>query len=94
MAFTAIAKLEKITSFNIGKTSQPDGGDPAIPPTTAQLWEKDWQIYDKPRVRVDTWAQIQSYLFTSVRVGEYIESTCRAGSHLAIRILVTPRRSD
>ena len=45
-----------------------------------QLWEKDWQIYDKPRVRVDTWAKIQLYVFTSARVGEYIESTCRAGS--------------
>ncbi|KAL8922150.1 MAG: hypothetical protein Q9208_005345 [Pyrenodesmia sp. 3 TL-2023] len=21
-----------------------------------QLWEKDWQIYEKPRIRVDTWA--------------------------------------
>jgi hypothetical protein len=45
-----------------------------------QLWEKDWQIYDKPRTRVDTWAKIQLYVFTSARVGEYIESTCRAGS--------------
>ncbi|KAL2041983.1 hypothetical protein N7G274_005171 [Stereocaulon virgatum] len=45
-----------------------------------QLWEKDWQIYDKPRIRVDTWAKIQLYVFTSARVGEYIESTCRAGS--------------
>lgn len=45
-----------------------------------QLWEKDWQIYDKPRILVDTWAKIQLYVFTSARVGEYIESTCRAGS--------------
>ena len=45
-----------------------------------QLWEKDWQIYDKPRVRVDTWAKIQLFVFTSARVGKYIESTCRAGS--------------
>jgi hypothetical protein len=42
-----------------------------------QLWEKDWQIYDKPRIRVDTWAKIQLYVFTSARVGEHIESTCR-----------------
>ncbi len=45
-----------------------------------QLWGKDWQIYDKQRVRLDTWAKIQLYVFTSARVGEYIESTCRAGS--------------
>ena len=45
-----------------------------------QLWEKDWQIYDKPRVRVDTWAKIQLYMFTSAKVGKFIESTCRAGS--------------
>lgn len=45
-----------------------------------QLWEKDWQIYDKPRIRVDTWAKIQLYVFTSARVGEYIESTCGVDS--------------
>ncbi len=45
-----------------------------------QLWEKDWQIYDKSRIRVNTWAKIQLYVFTSVRVGEYIEFICRAGS--------------
>ncbi|KAL8648857.1 MAG: hypothetical protein Q9210_004743 [Variospora velana] len=45
-----------------------------------QLWGKDWQIYDKPRVRADAWAKIQLYVFTSARVGEYFESTCRAGS--------------
>lgn len=58
-----------------------------------QLWEKDWQIYDKPRVRVDTWAKIQLYVFTSARVGEYIESTCRAGSGrgLYYRVSYTPQ---
>ena len=54
-----------------------------------QLWEKDWQIYDKPPVRVDTWAKIQLYVFTSARVGEYIVSTCRAGSGRGLRYRVS-----
>lgn len=45
-----------------------------------QLWEKDWQSYDRPRIPVDIRAKIQLYVFTSARVGDYIESTCCAGS--------------
>lgn len=45
-----------------------------------QLWKNDWYQYETPGDRVDLWAQIQLYVFTSARVGEYIESTCRAGS--------------
>lgn len=45
-----------------------------------QLWEKDWHTHGKPRIRVDTWAKIQLDVFSSARVGEYIESSCRAGS--------------
>ena len=37
-----------------------------------QLWQKDWQVYKIPRIRVDTWLSIQLYAFTSARVGEYI----------------------
>ena len=59
-----------------------------------QLWEKDWQIYDKSRVRVDTWAKIQLYVFTSARVGEYIESTCRAGSGRGLRYRVSTFRRE
>jgi hypothetical protein len=29
---------------------------------------------------VEVWGEIQLNIFTSARVGEYIESTCRAGS--------------
>lgn len=45
-----------------------------------QLWKKDWHTYGKPRIRVNTWAKIQLDVFSSARVGEYIESSCRAGS--------------
>jgi hypothetical protein len=45
-----------------------------------QLWQNDWHMYEKPGIRVDVWAEIQLNVFTSARVGEFIESTCRAGS--------------
>ena len=45
-----------------------------------QLWGNDWHIYEKLGVRVETWSEIQLYAFTSARVGEYVESTCRSGS--------------
>jgi hypothetical protein len=37
-------------------------------------------MYDTPGVRVDLWAEVQLSVFTSARVGAYIESTSRAGS--------------
>jgi hypothetical protein len=45
-----------------------------------QLWERDWATFGRPGDRVDLWAEIQLNVFTSARVGEYIESTARAGS--------------
>jgi len=45
-----------------------------------QLWQNDWHVYERLDIRVDVWAEIQLNVFTSARVGEYIESTCRAGS--------------
>ena len=45
-----------------------------------QLWQNDWHKYERPGVRVEVWAEIQLHAFTSARVGEYLESTCRAGS--------------
>jgi hypothetical protein len=45
-----------------------------------QLWQNDWHMYQKPGIRVEVWGEIQLNVFTSARVGEYIESTCRAGS--------------
>ena len=39
------------------------------------------------------WAEIQLYAFTSARVDEYIESTCRKGSDrgLHFRVRVSPQ---
>lgn len=45
-----------------------------------QLWRNDWHKYKRPGVRIEVWAEIQPHAFTSARVGEYLESTCRAGS--------------
>ena len=60
-----------------------------------QLWGNDWGTYEKPRIRVYMWLQIQLYAFTSARVGEYIESTCRKGSgrglHHRVRMLFGTR---
>ena len=45
-----------------------------------QLWRCDWKVYSKPGIRIDLWGEIQANVFSSSRVGEYIESTCRPGS--------------
>ncbi|KAJ4469605.1 hypothetical protein J3R30DRAFT_3303908 [Lentinula aciculospora] len=45
-----------------------------------QLWVRDWVSYGRPGDRVGLWAEIQLNVFTSARVGEYIESSARAGS--------------
>ncbi|KAF8652167.1 hypothetical protein AX16_004524 [Volvariella volvacea WC 439] len=50
-----------------------------------QLWGRDWATYGRPGDRVDLWAEIQLNVFTSARVGEYIESTARAGSGRGLR---------
>ncbi|KAK0641769.1 hypothetical protein B0T16DRAFT_431464 [Cercophora newfieldiana] len=45
-----------------------------------QLWGNDWVVYDNPATRVYDWADFLSIVCSSARIGEYIESTCRAGS--------------
>ncbi|KAK4208364.1 hypothetical protein QBC37DRAFT_443969 [Rhypophila decipiens] len=45
-----------------------------------QLWGNDWVVYDKPATRVYDWADLLAIVFSSARIGEYIESTCRGGS--------------
>jgi hypothetical protein len=45
-----------------------------------QLWQNDWHMYEKPGIRVEVWGEIQLNVFTSARVGEYIELTCSTGS--------------
>lgn len=45
-----------------------------------QLWQHDWHRYDRPGIRIEVWGETQLSAFTSARIGEYLESTCRAGS--------------
>ena len=45
-----------------------------------QLWQNDLHKYEMPGIRIEVWAEIQLHAFTSAKVSEYLESTCRAGS--------------
>lgn len=45
-----------------------------------QLWTADWVAYERPATRVNDWADLMAIVCSSARVGEYIESSCRAGS--------------
>ncbi|EJT68897.1 hypothetical protein, variant [Gaeumannomyces tritici R3-111a-1] len=45
-----------------------------------QLWGNDWVEYERPATRVYDWADFMAIVCSSARIGEYIESTCRAGS--------------
>lgn len=45
-----------------------------------QLWMADWFKYNLPGGRIDDWALLLGNTFSSSRIGEYIESTCRAGT--------------
>jgi hypothetical protein len=44
----------------------------------AQLWQRDSYEYDKPGTRVTDWGLLLSNIFTSSRIGEYIESSVEA----------------
>jgi hypothetical protein len=45
-----------------------------------QLWKVDWFEYCSPGVRVVDWALTLAILYSSARIGEYIESQARRGS--------------
>jgi len=55
-----------------------------------QMWSNDWYIYDSPKVRVLDWTDTIVIVCSLARVGEYIESSCRAGSgrglHYKVRV--------
>lgn len=40
----------------------------------------DWFEYKSPATRVDDWLLLLANKFSSSRIGEYIESSCRSGS--------------
>ncbi|KID85245.1 hypothetical protein MAJ_11226, partial [Metarhizium majus ARSEF 297] len=45
-----------------------------------QQWAQDFHVYRYPSTRVNDWALPLSSVFSTARIGEYIESTARAGS--------------
>lgn len=49
----------------------------------------DWHWYDSPKDRLDLWDGIMLNVFTSARVGEYIESTAREGTGRGLRYKVS-----
>lgn len=63
-----------------------------------QLWKYDWHRYESPRDHLDLWDGVMLNLFTSARVGEYIESTAREGSgrglHYKASLLRGRRQSE
>ncbi|KAF1964847.1 hypothetical protein BU23DRAFT_630332, partial [Bimuria novae-zelandiae CBS 107.79] len=50
-----------------------------------QWWKNDWFVLPKPRRRVEIWALIMACVFSTSRIGEYVESTCRLGSGRGLR---------
>lgn len=49
-------------------------------PFARQLWMTDWFEYKSPATRVDDWLLHLANTFSSSRIGEYIESSCRPGT--------------
>ncbi|CAI6342310.1 unnamed protein product [Periconia digitata] len=48
-------------------------------------WKNDWFVLPKPRRRPELWALTSAIVFSTSRIGEYIESTCRIGSGRGLR---------
>ncbi|RSL79978.1 hypothetical protein CEP52_017454 [Fusarium oligoseptatum] len=45
-----------------------------------QLWAADWIEHKHPATPVDDWGLLLGNTYSSSRIGEYIESTCRGGT--------------
>ncbi|RYP53371.1 hypothetical protein DL768_001616 [Monosporascus sp. mg162] len=45
-----------------------------------QLWAADWVEHKRPATPVDDWGLLLGNTYSSSRIGEYIESSCRAGT--------------
>lgn len=45
-----------------------------------QLWAADWIEHKHPATPVDDWGLLLGNTYSSSRIGEYIESTCRVGT--------------
>lgn len=46
------------------------------------IWAEDSKIYKSPKTRVDLWALICTYIYTTARVSDYIESTARRDTEI------------
>ncbi|KID88162.1 hypothetical protein MAJ_11080, partial [Metarhizium majus ARSEF 297] len=55
-----------------------------------QQWAQDFHVYRYPSTRVNDWALPLSSVFSTARIGEYIESTARAGSGRGLHYRVGP----
>ncbi|KAF2652842.1 hypothetical protein K491DRAFT_663130 [Lophiostoma macrostomum CBS 122681] len=53
-----------------------------------QSWKVDWFEYPLPGTRVIDWGLTLAILYSSARIGEYIESTARRGSGRGLRYKV------
>lgn len=51
-----------------------------------QLWMADWFVYQKLSTRVDDWALTLANVYSSARIGEYIESLSVANSQVAWQV--------
>lgn len=45
-----------------------------------QLWAADWVEHKHPATPVDDWGLLLGNTYSSSRIGEYIESSCRTGT--------------
>lgn len=45
-----------------------------------QLWAADWVEFKRPATLVDDWGLLLGNAYSSSRIGEYIESSCRSGT--------------
>ncbi|KAI1455456.1 hypothetical protein F4805DRAFT_435597 [Annulohypoxylon moriforme] len=45
-----------------------------------QVWAQDFHVYRQPSTRVNDWGLFLSNVFSTARIGEFIESTVRNGS--------------
>lgn len=59
-----------------------------------QLWKVDWINLDTPSLRVIDWALTLAIVYSSARIGEYIESLARRGSGRGLRYKVSRLRQS
>ena len=58
-----------------------------------QLFAEDWIEYRHPGTIIDDWGLLLANAYSSSRIGEYIESCCRAGTGrgLYFKVMISRR---